>query len=240
MKLLPMDYAEAALFFPEYSAQQKMEVYAILGGLPSYLEQFNPAATISDNVKNTVLRQNTYLSEEPDWLLLEDLRRDRLYGSILRAIARGERKPSDIARAIGKNSAQDITGPLETLRDLRLVAREVPVTELRQSRSRNSLYWIDDPYLDFWYRFVDPSRSLIARGLGERLWDSAIAPNLQQYVSKPTFKRACREYLWRALGVGILPSELALTKFEEFSFPVLTKRIPIQVIFHPNVSVSTY
>lgn len=211
MMLAPMDYAGASLFFPEYTARQKMEVYAILGGLPSYLEQFNSAASIEDNVKNTILRQNTYLSEEPDWLLLEDLRKDTIYGSILHAIARGQRKPSDIAHAIGRNSAQDITGYLDTLRDLKLVVREAPITEIRRSRSRNSLYWIDDPYIDFWHRFVDPSRSLIARGIGERLWPSVIAPNLQEYVSKPTFERACRQYLWRALDLGALPSALGMT-----------------------------
>ena len=94
---------------------------------------------------------------------------------------------------------------------MKLVVRQIPITESRSSRSRNSLYWIDDQYIDFWYRFVDPSRSLIARGIGERLWDNVIAPSLQEYVSKPTFERACREYLWRALMAGVLPNSLSFT-----------------------------
>jgi len=188
-----------------------MEVYAILGGMPSYLEQFDPALSIQENVQRTILRRNTYLSEEPDWLLLEDLRKDTVYGSILQAIARGERKPSDIARAIGKNSGQDIAPALETLRDLGLVAREVPITEARQSRSRNSLYWVADSYLEFLHRFVDPSRSLIARGLGERLWNQTIAPNLARFVSRPAFERACRQFLCRAFAAGILPPDLVFT-----------------------------
>ena len=212
MKLEPLDYAEAGLFFPDASPQEKMEIYAILGGMPSYLEQFDPALSLEENVKRTILRRNTYLSEEPDWLLLEDLRKDTLHGSILQAVARGERKPSDIARAIGKHSAQDIAPALETLRDLGLLVREVPVTEMGQSRSRNSLYWIADSYLEFWHRFVDPSRSLIARGLGARLWEQAIAPALQKYISRPTFERACRQYLWRAFGAGTLPPQLRLTE----------------------------
>ncbi|HEY3330760.1 MAG TPA: ATP-binding protein [Capsulimonadaceae bacterium] len=211
MKLEPMDYAEAALFFPDYTPQQKMEAYAILGGVPSYLEQFDSTKSIEHNVKSTVLRRNTYLSEEPDWLLLEDLRRDTVYGSILRVIARGERKPSDIARAIGKKSAQDVTSQMDHLRELGLVLREVPITEARQSRSRNSLYWIADPYLDFWYRFVDPAQSLIARGLGDRLWEQTIAPAFQQHISRPIFERACRQYLWRALTADTLPHDLLFT-----------------------------
>src|SRR5207237_1192865 len=82
MRVEPMDYADAALFFQSYTPRQKMEAYAILGGMPSYLEQFDPARSIEANVLATALRRNTYLSEEPDWLLLEDLRRDVTYGSI--------------------------------------------------------------------------------------------------------------------------------------------------------------
>src|SRR5579871_2428759 len=212
MKLDPLDYAGAALFFPDYSLQEKMEAYAILGGMPSCLEQFDAQQSIEENVKRAILRRNTYLSEEQDWLLLEDLRKDTLYGSILQAVARGERKPSAIARAIGRNSAQDIAPALETLRDLGLIVREAPVTELRHSRSRNSLYWVADSYLDFWYRFVDPSRSLIARGLGARLWEQEIQPSLQAYISRPTFERACRQFVWRAFAAGTLPPDMRLAE----------------------------
>lgn len=211
IRLEAMDYAEATFFFPNYSPQEKMEVYAILGGMPSYLEQFDPTRPIEANVKATILRQNTYLAEEPDWLLLEDLRRDVTYGSILRAVATGQRKPSDIARAIGKQSAQDVAPALAMLQELGLLVREVPITERRQPRSRNSLYFIADHYMDFWYRYVDPSRSLVTRGLGARIWERTIKPTLGEYVSRPTFERACRQYLWRALAAEALPEELSFT-----------------------------
>ena len=211
MKLEPMDYAEAALFFPDYSLEEKMAAYAMLGGMPSYLEQFDPKKSLRDNALATILRPNTYLSQEPDWLLLEDLRRDVIYGSILRAVAQGQRKPSDIARAIGKDSAQDIAQQLSTLQGLGLLIREVPVTERRQARSRNSLYFLADNYLDFWHRFVDGARSLVAQEMGELVWVRTIEPAFHQYVSRPTFERACRDYLWRALRAGELPTDLHFT-----------------------------
>jgi AAA+ ATPase superfamily predicted ATPase len=207
MRLEPLDYAEAGLFFPNYTPEEKLEAYAILGGMPSYLEQFDAEKNLQENLLATVFRSNTYLSQEPDWLLLEDLRRDVTYGSILRAIACGERKPSDIARAIGKSSAQEISVHLSTLQDLALVVREVPITEKGQLRSRNSLYYISDHYLNFWYRFVDPARSLISQGLGNELWTKDIETKLGEFVSKPAFEWVARDYLWRALRVGILPEE---------------------------------
>jgi hypothetical protein len=147
-----MDYAEAALFFPMYSPQQKMEAYAILGGMPLYLEQFDPQQGIEQNVIGTNLQSHTFLSEEPEWLLLEEFRRDLLYSSILRAVAVGHRRPSDIAKAIGKGSAQDIAVALDKLQQLGLIVREVPVTERSLPRSRRSLYYLADEYLHLWYR----------------------------------------------------------------------------------------
>jgi len=93
LKLEPFDYLEAALFFPGYTPQERIEAYAVLGGMPSYLEQFDPDRNLEENLLATALRRNTYLNEEPDWLLLEDLRKDVVYGSILRAIATGNRRP---------------------------------------------------------------------------------------------------------------------------------------------------
>jgi len=209
LKLEPMDYADAGLFFPTYTAREKMEAYAILGGMPSYLEQFDPRLGIAENLMATVLRRNTYLSEEPNWLLLEDLRRDVTYGSILRAVAQGDRRPSEIAKTIGKGAAQDVAPQLTTLQEMGLLVREVPITERGQARSRNSLYFLADNYLDFWYRYVDPSRSLIVRGLGARLWEQTIAPSLSQYVSRPAFERACRQFLWRVLASASPPEAVS-------------------------------
>ncbi len=115
LALAPFDHAEAALFFPEHAPRERIEVYAVLGGMPSYLEQFDPERGWEESPIATALRRNTYLNEEPDWLLLEDLRRDMTHGSILRAIATGQRCPSGIARAIGKASAQDASAQLGAL-----------------------------------------------------------------------------------------------------------------------------
>lgn len=42
LKLDPFDYAEAALFFPSYSPRARLEAYAVLGGMPSYLRPDGP------------------------------------------------------------------------------------------------------------------------------------------------------------------------------------------------------
>ena len=42
----PFDYYESAAFFPDYSNEHKLISYGILGGIPRYLEAFNPKKDI--------------------------------------------------------------------------------------------------------------------------------------------------------------------------------------------------
>ncbi|MBV9278901.1 MAG: ATP-binding protein [Chloroflexi bacterium] len=207
LKLEPLRYDEAALFFPSYPPRRRIEAYAVLGGMPTYLEWFDPDQGLEENLLATVLRPNTFLNREPDWLLLEDLRRDVTYGSILRAVAAGDRKPSDIARSIGKTSAQDIAQQIEALRDLDLLRREVPITDRQRPASRRSLYWLADNYLAFWYRYVDPNQSLIAEGHGRRVLDR-IRASFHEYVARPPFEEVCRQFLRRAYAADRLPPSL--------------------------------
>ncbi len=207
MKLDPLRYDEAALFFPHYTPRERIESFAVFGGMPGYLDRVDPERTLAENVLKIVLQRNAYLNREPEWLLLEDLRRDVVYGSMLRAIAGGNRKPSDIARAMGKRSAQDVAPQLETLRDLELVRREAPVTHRRQAGSRSSLYWLADNYLAFWYRYVDPNQSLIAEGRGQTVLDR-INLSFHEYVSRPAFEEVCRQFLQRAYAQERLPQGL--------------------------------
>lgn len=166
--------------------------------------EFSANTGLEENLIATVLRRNTYFNEEPDSLLLEDLRRDVTYGSILRAIATGRRRPSDIARAIGKAPAQDVSAQLGALLDLELIRREVPITERHQPRSRTSRYVLADNYLAFWYRYVDLGRSLVAQGPGERVL-GRIRATFHAHVSRPPFEEVCRQFLWRAYAGGALP-----------------------------------
>ena len=192
---------------PGYTPQARIEAYAVLGGMPSYLEQFDPDRNLEDNLLATALRRNTSLNEEPDWLLLEDLRKDVVYGSILRAIATGNRRPSDIARAIGRQAAQDVSAQLQSLLELNLIRRDVPITERQRPLSRNSLYFLADNYLAFWYRYVDPNRSLIAQSLERRVL-ARIHQSFAEYVSRPPFEEVCRQFLWHAYRLGMLPEAL--------------------------------
>ena len=46
-----MDFYDAVQFFPTYSDRDKIIAYAILGGIPHYLRQFDPELSLDENIK---------------------------------------------------------------------------------------------------------------------------------------------------------------------------------------------
>jgi AAA+ ATPase superfamily predicted ATPase len=199
----PMDFFALRQFFPRWSLMQQVTVYAILGGVPLYWEQFEPAYTIEANVRERILHPNNLLYMEPSFLVYEELREPRNYLGILRAIAHGHRQMRAIATASGVPRA-NLPRYLETLRDLHLVERQVPVTERQPERSRRGLYRLGDHYLNFYFRFVAPYREDLEQGYVDRAW-RAIDRQLDAFVGATAFESLCRQWVRRRGRQGRLP-----------------------------------
>jgi AAA+ ATPase superfamily predicted ATPase len=115
--------------------------------------------------------------------------------SILEAIATGHTTPNEIASATSIDSGP-LSKYLQTLRRLRLIDREVPVTA-SPKQSKRSRYHVADEFLRFWFRFVEPNRSSIQEA-PELVYDETIQPNLPDHVAS-TFEDICQEAVWEAI-----------------------------------------
>jgi uncharacterized protein len=194
-RLAPFDYRAAALFFPTWSPEDRMRAYAVCGGMPYYLEQFDAALQLDENILRAALYRSGVLHEEAKLLLYEELPDPQRFFSILRAIENGANRYNQIAQRTGiRDSA--LHKALDLLRELYLLRRKVPVTVANPDRTRQSSYEIADGYLRFYFRFMHPFESRLKNDAeAERHLHQTIIPNLDEFVSKPAFEEACQEYL---------------------------------------------
>jgi len=202
--LEPLEFQAARQFFPRYSLEQQVEAWAILGGVPAYLQCFNDAQSIEANVKEQILRPGRFLYEEPQFLLMAELREPRNYFAVLQAIAQGNTRPNAIAQASGVGDARTISKYLAVLRDLRFIEREVPITETQPHKSRRGIHRLCDPFLRFWFRYAIPSRGELDQGQANSVWETRIAPTLADFTG-PAFEIVARQMLWRWAKIGRLP-----------------------------------
>ncbi|MCH7660141.1 MAG: ATP-binding protein [Euryarchaeota archaeon] len=181
-----------------YDIEDAIRSYAITGGTPMYLTQFDYSQSIAENVLSTVLSPTAILYTEPEFLLRTELRTPARYMSILEAVATGHTTPNEIAGATGIDSGP-LSKYLQTLRRLRLLDREVPVTASKK-QSKRSHYGVADRFLRFWFRYVEPNRSSIEEAPG-MVFDETIEPTLPDHVAT-TFEEVCREAVWEGVRRG--------------------------------------
>jgi AAA+ ATPase superfamily predicted ATPase len=159
-----------------------VELAAVFGGVPGYLQRLDPGASLAVNISRHVLRRGEPLYEELPFLLREELREPRVYYAILATVAAGSRKFGEISSKVGLDRA-NLTRYLSVLVDLGLVEREVPVTERTPEKSRKGLYRIVDPFVATWFAFVHPNRDALERGLADQVFTNDVKPRLTQYLS---------------------------------------------------------
>jgi len=195
LEVHPLGYRDAALFTPDYSATDRIRTFAVCGGVPYYLEQFDRRRPVLDNIRSAVLSRSGVLREEARLLLFEELPDPRTYFSVLRSLASGDTRVSEISNRSGLK-VPDVTKYLAVLQQLKLVRRLVPAGTTTRARTRLTSYELADPYLRFWFRFVAPyEERLIRPEMIDRHLSETIAPRFDEFVSKPAFEEVCRSFM---------------------------------------------
>jgi len=205
LKMNEMNFYEAIEFFPNYSHIDKITAYAVLGGIPHYLRQFDPGKSLEENIKRNILQRGSILYSEVEFLMRQELRETTVYNTIIQAVALGNTKLNDIFQKtqIDKNK---LTVYLRNLIDLNLIRREFPVPDgiKEQANVQRGLYQITDNFFRFWYAFVFPYISELEAGDEDGIYAYAIRPMLGQYTSR-IYEDICREYLRRLNRQNALP-----------------------------------
>lgn len=203
MMIQPMKFAEMIHFFPEPDIEKAVMFYSILGGTPEYWKQFSDSMSVIENIKENVLKKDSFLYNEVEFILREELREPKNYFSIIKAISFGKTKLNEIV--METEIKRDIVSKyLKTLEDLKIIRREVPVTERHPLKSRKGIYVIDDNFFNFWFRFVYPNKGYIEEGRTEYVLNEKINPYLNTFVGF-CFERICREILIDLSVQGKLP-----------------------------------
>ena len=201
LKQIPFAYYHQ--FFPDKSRKELIEMYAVTGGVPKYIELFSQSKDIYSAIETCVLNRSGYLYDEPHFLLQQEVSEVGSYFSIIKAIAAGNTKLSAIAGVLEVKSTS-LTKYLKTLINLDILEREVPVTEDSPEKSKRGLYKIKDNYLRFWFAFVYPNMSFIESGHGRIFMDKIRKSLVRNHIAF-VYEDVCRERMWEMNAEGVWP-----------------------------------
>ncbi len=199
LEMKEMAFGSLRDFFQKKSIYELVSIYGVTGAIPAYLEKIDPEQDIFRNIEDHILNKGTFLYNEVEYLLREELREPRNYFVILRSIAQGKRKLSEIINDTGFEKSL-LSRYLEILRSLRFIEKEVPVTEKYPEKSKLGLYRIHDRFFKFWFKYVFPNRSRIEIGKGNEVL-RIIKDTFEQHLSF-VFEDACKQYCLEMMREG--------------------------------------
>lgn len=201
----PLPFQTVQNFLPRYDIERRISTYAVVGGIPAYLELFGDDKTIASNIKTQVMAPTGIFRNEPFFLLSDQVREPRNFISIIRAIGRGRHTLDDISTETGLPKHQ-VSAYLDRLQDLRMVERRLPITvpPTKRSRSHQGRYHLLDHYHRFHFRFIDPNLDLLEQGRVEQVWDK-IGEQFRAFIGATAFEEICREWVWQQGDKGELP-----------------------------------
>ena len=92
IKLKEFTFMEMVDRFPESTTEEYIQIYGILGGVPAYLDLWNPKETVRKNILRLILDKKGVLHKEPQRYLKTALRELPFYNTILSVLAEDEPK----------------------------------------------------------------------------------------------------------------------------------------------------
>jgi AAA+ ATPase superfamily predicted ATPase len=197
---------EAALMLQELKPADRALVWGMVGGMPAYLSWWNQKVSVKRNLHDLVCTPGGRLLEAGAYLLETEGAPSGLARQILYAIATGKTRFAELKEAVSASPAQ-ISTVLRNLEALRLVERQVPVTEdPRKTQGGRTSYQIADNFLAFWLGTVARFRGEIDRGLGDAAL-SAILDRLDDHMGT-RYEEAFRDHLRRMAGTGDLGQDI--------------------------------
>jgi len=202
--LQPLPFAALSKFLPDWSPEERVAAFAVVGGVPAYLNWLNPEISMAENIRQVMLDEGGMFLAEPAFLLYDEVREPQSYLAVLKAIGLGHHTLGDIS-----NAAMIATSHLSTylarLQDLKMVERRLPATTppAQRRHSRQGRYHLQDPFFRFYFRFVAPFYDYLPFDNDKLL--AKIKQELRAFVGQTTFEELAQQWVWQQGKAGGLP-----------------------------------
>ena len=204
--LQPLPFHSLSQFLPSWSVEERVAGFALVGGVPAYLEWLDPERSLVENIRKVILSPGSMFVAEPTFLLYDEVREPHVYLAILKAIGQGAHTLKDINTATLIDKAH-LSSYLSRLQEFYLVERRLPATipmgAMRQSRMGR--YHLSDAYFRFYFRFLAPFHDTLTFE-PERVLDQ-VKSGLRAFVGQTAFEELSREWVVVQGRKGRLPFE---------------------------------
>lgn len=146
------------------SPLEKLSLLSITGGVPWYIELFNPSVSLLENVKSLCFRKNGILVKEFR-RLFHDLfgKRGDIYQKIIEILAIAPRTYDELSKLLKYSSGGPLSGYLSELQMSSFISRDYAWNFKTKAKKEVSHFRLRDNYLRFYFKCIHPHLDQIER-----------------------------------------------------------------------------
>jgi len=198
--LKQMDYYESSLFYPNYSAEDKVRIYSVFGGIPYYNRLVDDAKTVEENIIELIASPGARLENEVSSYLRAELSKMVNANEVFEALSRGYSKYNDILSQSHVSSGPTLIDVLDKLIKMEVVEKTSPINDC--TNRKKTSYRISDNLSLFYYRYVFKYSSQMKIMNSEMFYKKYIEKDFEEYYVPHMFENVCRQYLIRENRAG--------------------------------------
>ncbi len=193
INLKPMDYYESALFYPGFSAEDKVRLFSVFGGIPYYNRLIDDKKSVRENIIELIASPGARLENEVSMYLNSEISKITNANEVFEALAKGFSKYKDILDKSNVSSGPALVDILDKLMRMDVVSKEAPIND--ENNKKKSGYFISDNLSLFYYKYIFRNMSRMNIMDPDIFFDKYIAEDFEtKYVPK-NFERICKQYL---------------------------------------------
>lgn len=193
IKLREFSFVEMVDRFPDSTTEECILVYSILGGVPAYLNYWNPRETLRKNIIRIVLDEKGPMHREAQRFLKTSLRELPYYSTILSVLAEDEPKLNYLYARTGFSRAK-ISVYIKNLIQIDVAEKIFSYEPEKRETVQKGLYGISDSFLQFWYKLIYPKMSELSLYEPGEFYDKVVKNQLDGLAEK-TYIKVCKEFM---------------------------------------------
>ena len=194
------DYYDAARFYPEQTARDKIAYYAVFGGSPYVLEQLDPTASLRDNILKLLLPETGIVRTHIENVMLREIQKSYDI-RILEALGNGKKRYSEIKEMLKISDTGLLDKQLKVLLNMETIQKSEPIN--RRNDRKKQFYEITDNLMRFYFTFVFAKAGMISRIGSDQFAKRNIDDKIEQFISRRMEGMVIQYFHRAALNGGI-------------------------------------
>ncbi len=193
--LKPMDYYESALFYKDFSDEDRVRLYSVFGGIPYYNRLIDSNKSVRENIIDLIASPGARLENEVSMYLNSEISKITNANEVFEALAKGFSRYKDILDQSNVSSGPTLVDVLEKLMKMDVVKKEAPIND--ENNKKKTGYFISDNLSLFYYKYIFRNISRMNIMNSDVFYDKYIAEDFETKHVPLIFEDICKQYLIR-------------------------------------------